>query len=89
MAKLRLNGATITLDGCGRCSTCASIKPEAEFYKDRSRSSGISSRCISCETARTQTRTQKHSLMNELKDLAAKHPFYRDVLHGATARLAA
>jgi hypothetical protein len=89
MAKLRINGASITIEGCGGCSTCQTIKAEKDFYKDSSRKSGIGTRCKSCETSRTYSRAQKRSLMTELKDLAETYPVYRTILASTSERLAA
>ena len=57
MTKLKTQDTDLRLDGCGRCSTCRTVKPSTEFYGDRTRHAGLSSRCKACESKRTASRT--------------------------------
>jgi len=79
MTKLR--DTNLRLDGCARCSTCQTIKPASKFHKDRSRSTGLSSRCKVCES-------QRH-MVRDLKAVVEKHPALADLIGWTGERLAA
>lgn len=70
MTKLR--DTELTLDGCGRCSTCQTIKPATAFHRDCSRTCGLSSRCRACQTKRSAART----VVRELIQIVKKNPSY-------------
>jgi hypothetical protein len=81
-------GMTLTVSGCGRCSSCRTLKPRSEFYADRSRSTGISSRCIPCDRQRLTTLPER-SLVRDLKALITRHPSYRPLLESFASAVAA
>jgi len=81
-------GNALAISGCGRCSSCNTIKPRAEFYKDRGRSTGISSRCRECERKRFRNKTAR-ALTNDLRELMARYPTYRPLIEGMAATIAA
>ena len=81
----KLKNTELTLDGCGRCSTCQTIKPAAQFHKDRTRTSGLSSRCKTCESRR---RTDP-VMVRDLKAVVKKHPALAELIVWTGERLAA
>ncbi len=72
----RLKNTNLRLNGCGRCSTCQTIRPASEFHKDRTRTSGLSSRCRACETKRSADRT----MVRELIVIVKKNPSYASLI---------
>ena len=87
---LHCRHSALKLHGCGRCSSCNSIKPRSDFYGDSSRSTGISSRCIACETARSAARPSvKDVIADTLVKLAANHPKSKGVIRDMARQLAA
>ena len=92
MTKLR--NTNLTLDGCARCSACQSIKPTKQFYKDCTRTTGLSSRCKPCEAERASMRRamkriDKRLMARELKAMARKHPAIKELVMWTGERLAA
>lgn len=90
----KLQNTKLTLDGCGRCSTCRSIKPATEFYRDCSRSNGLTSRCKLCEAERAslrraKKRIAKRIMVRDLKAVIKKHPALRELIVWTGERLAA
>ncbi|MCH8135625.1 MAG: hypothetical protein IIB77_06575 [Proteobacteria bacterium] len=84
----KLKGTALKLHGCARCSACQTVRPASDFYKDASRSNGLSSRCRSCDQARMRS-IPLRSLARELRELAARHPAYRTLIAETAASLAA
>ena len=82
------NGVVLRTHGCGRCSVCQTVKPSAEFYNDRHRSCGLSSRCKACDQERFRT-LPKRTLTRDLKTLLKRHPTYRPMLEDFAAQVAA
>ncbi len=72
----KLKDSNLKLDGCARCSTCQTVKPSAEFYGDRTRSTGLSSRCRTCESKRTTSRT----MVRQLVAVVEVNPHYAAML---------
>lgn len=68
----KLKNSNLRLNGCGRCSTCQTIRPATDFHKDRTRTSGLSSRCRACETKRSADRT----VVRELIAIVKRNPTY-------------
>ena len=81
----KLKNTELKLVGCGRCSTCQSIKPAAQFYKDCTRTSGLSSRCKTCEAKRGANRV----MVRDLKAVVRKHPALAELIVWTGQRLAA
>lgn len=89
MTKLHdANGKVLTAHGCGRCSACNTIQPAGNFYKDSTRSCGLSSRCKTCDKARMQTIPER-GIVRDLKALMARHPRYKSLVMSAAVSLAA
>lgn len=74
--------------GCGRCSACNTIQPRENFYADKSRSTGLSSRCKSCDKQRLGTIPER-GIVRDLKNLMVRHPRYRELLESMAGQLAA
>ncbi len=90
----KLQNTKLTLDGCARCSTCQSIKPAAQFYKDCTRTSGVSSRCKLCEADRSSLkralrRRDKRLMVRDLRAVVRKHPALAELIMWTGQRLAA
>ena len=81
----KLKNTKLKLDGCGRCSGCRSIKPATEFYGDCTRTSGLSSRCKTCESKRGANRV----MVRDLKAVVKKHPALAELIVWTGERLAA
>ncbi len=81
----KLKDTKLMLDGGARCSTCQTIKPSTAFHRDRSRTSGRSSRCKSCESKRTADR----AMVTDLRRIAEKHPDLAELIVWAGEKLAA
>ena len=89
MTKLHdANGKLLTAHGCGRCSACNTIQPASNFYADKTRHSGLSSHCKTCDKARMKTIPER-SIVRDLKALMERHPRYRTLVVEAAAALAA
>ena len=71
-----LKNTNLKLDGCARCSTCQTVRPSTEFYGDRTRSTGLSSRCKACESKRTTNRT----MIRQLVAVVEVNPHYAALL---------
>ena len=90
----KLMHSKLTLDGCGRCSRCQSIKPAAQFHKDCTRTSGLTSRCKDCDanrasTKRAEQRRAKRVMVRDLKAVVKKHPALAELIVWTGERLAA
>lgn len=48
-----------------KCCICKQYKEENEFYKDKTRSSGLSSRCIECCSSRKRNRPDRKEYMKK------------------------
>ena len=81
----RLMNTHLKLDGVGRCSGCQTLKPSAEFHRDCTRTSGLTSRCKACENLRRANRI----MTKDLRAIAEKHPALGDLIVWAGERLAA
>lgn len=81
-------GKVLRTHGCGRCSACNTIQPRENFYADKTRSTGLSSRCKACDKKRLET-IPARNLTADLKALMARHPAFRPVLESMANSLAA
>ena len=57
------------------CYLCHSYFPIDDFFKDKSRHSGVSSRCKHCDQARLRARTKKRGRGGALGTPATNRPF--------------
>ena len=83
------HGRAVTTIGCGRCSVCKTIQPAENFYADKYRSSGLSSRCKACDRKRLTETLPEQSMVRDLKELMARHPSYRPMIESIADALAA
>lgn len=86
-------GTELTIIGCGRCSACKTIKPADQFYRDGTRSSGLSSRCKECDAARMRlpSKRAERFIVTQLFALIESHPEprYRRLIRSTVKSLAA